>query len=1005
MKSRQLTVICFILNQLCVAATHAQDLPVNFHHLTVKNGLNDPLVNAMCQDKYGYMWFASLGALNRFNGTSIRRFTNIPGDTTSPFSHIPYAMTCDQKGRLWIGYYPGMLEYDYQHSRFKRVHAFDGINIATMVPDNMGNILLSTSTGLIYYNPGADRFEEKAKPGDSLSYRLMNHSRVYDMNFTRGKFYIGTVDGIIVYDATTRTAQLIRVPELGGAANKVLTDPDNNIWISNYKNYRLVKVEAKTGQRIILDSLLLTKPGTPLVTAVDFRADAENTWIITNLKGLIQYNNLKKKATYHQHNYQLPHSISRGNLRSMYMSPDGTIWINTALGVDYFHPGKNFFQTVFPLEGEKDFNYGRGMTEDVSGFMWFATVDGITRYDPLRGGYRNWRNEAGKPRAIYFNSVRGIVDDAEGNIWIATGQGVNRYHPATGKMYFLDWKDSLPPSFYFSANRDSRGRIWLGTRDFDGFYYYDPGSKKIVGIGSHPVLNEFRGKGGRIVFEDRGRRLWFGFNGNGLLMYDPLSNQTRYWYNNERKADSTIAGNFVIDIKEDRNGVVWVSTFGGLTGIDIDKNRYYQFHERNGLTSNNLGPLAVDSLNRLWIGSANGLLLLDSSRRHFSYFTEEDGLPSLNFTEHSGYYTRNGEIMLPTTNGFIRFNPLQIQPGKESFNFFIAGIRIFDRLLSRNYNEGDVDELKLRHDENFFTIEFEALNYLNPGKIWWAYQLDGFDKDWRYTQDPKAVYTNVPGGEYTLRYKASADFNNWNVKEKSLTIRVGTVFYKSWWFLLLMVLLVTSVLYLFYRLRLHNQAKLHHMQSRAQLLEKEKTLVMYESLKQQLNPHFLFNSLTSLSGLIETDQKMAGNFLDQMSKIYRYILKNRDSELVSLKEEIAFVQIYINLQKTRFKNGLQVNFRVSEEEEHLKIAPVTLQNLIENAIKHNIIDADTPLQIDIFTEEGWLVVRNNLQRKNVVETSNRQGLQNLESLYHYLSGKPMVIEEDENYFTIRLPLI
>ena len=198
---------------------------------------------------------------------------------------------------------------------------------------------------------------------------------------------------------------------------------------------------------------------------------------------------------------------------------------------------------------------------------------------------------------------------------------------------------------------------------------------------------------------------------------------------------------------------------------------------------------------------------------------------------------------------------------------------------------------------------------------------------------------------------------------------------------------------------------MHRLQSRAQLLEKEKTLVMYESLKQQLNPHFLFNSLTSLSGLIETDQKMAGNFLEQMSKIYRYILKNRDSEVVTLREEINFVQVYINLQKTRFKDGLQVFIDINPEDAHRKIAPVTLQNLIENAIKHNIIDVESPLRIDIFTENDYLVVRNNLQKKNVVETSNKQGLINLESLYQYLSSKPLLIEEDEKLFTIKVPLI
>jgi LytS/YehU family sensor histidine kinase len=180
---------------------------------------------------------------------------------------------------------------------------------------------------------------------------------------------------------------------------------------------------------------------------------------------------------------------------------------------------------------------------------------------------------------------------------------------------------------------------------------------------------------------------------------------------------------------------------------------------------------------------------------------------------------------------------------------------------------------------------------------------------------------------------------------------------------------------------------------------------MYENLKQHLNPHFLFNSLTSLSSLITSDPKLAGDFLDKMSKVYRYILKNRENETVPLSEELKFVELYNQLQKTRFENGLFVNVNIDEEYHHRKIAPVTMQNLVENAIKHNIADVDSPLVIELFTESDYLVVRNNLQRKKFVDTSNKQGLSSMLSLYRYLSSRPMEIIEDEKYFTVKIPLI
>ncbi|MCU0376561.1 MAG: histidine kinase [Chitinophagaceae bacterium] len=308
--------------------------------------------------------------------------------------------------------------------------------------------------------------------------------------------------------------------------------------------------------------------------------------------------------------------------------------------------------------------------------------------------------------------------------------------------------------------------------------------------------------------------------------------------------------------------------------------------------------------------------------------------------------------------------------------------------------------------DNFITFNLVGLNYIHAEQTWFAYKLDGFEKEWHYTQDPRAVYTNIPGGNYTFLYKASIGNANWHeVNPKKVSIHLGTHFYKSIWFWGLIALLFAGWLFAWQKGRSRQQRQMFHLKSKTQLLEKEKAMVMYESLKQQLNPHFLFNSLTSLSGLIETDQKMACAFLDQMSGIYRYILKNSTHETVFLKDEVAFVQLYITLQRTRFGNGLQVNIEVPEEYLGYRIAPVTLQNLMENAIKHNIIDKGSPLVIDVFIEDEYLIVKNNLQKKTVVETSNKTGLAQFVSLYRYLSDNPVAIEEDAHFFRVKVPLV
>jgi two-component system, LytTR family, sensor kinase len=190
---------------------------------------------------------------------------------------------------------------------------------------------------------------------------------------------------------------------------------------------------------------------------------------------------------------------------------------------------------------------------------------------------------------------------------------------------------------------------------------------------------------------------------------------------------------------------------------------------------------------------------------------------------------------------------------------------------------------------------------------------------------------------------------------------------------------------------------------RAERLEKEKALVQYDNLKNQLNPHFLFNSLTSLNSLISEDQELASQYLKHLSRVYRYLLENR--EFVSLKQELEFLENYKFLIKMRHGDALLIYTDIPADKYDFQIIPVTLQNLIENALKHNIINGENPLTIRIYSDDSYLCVSNNLQRKKTVENSNRQGLENLKNLYQYLSTEKVSVTETPDSFTVRIPLL
>ncbi len=184
---------------------------------------------------------------------------------------------------------------------------------------------------------------------------------------------------------------------------------------------------------------------------------------------------------------------------------------------------------------------------------------------------------------------------------------------------------------------------------------------------------------------------------------------------------------------------------------------------------------------------------------------------------------------------------------------------------------------------------------------------------------------------------------------------------------------------------------------------KEKIISQFELLKQQTSPHFLFNSLNTLISIIPDDPSLAVKYTQHLSNVYRYVLQNKDQDWVTLETELKFVNSFFFLNKIRFGDHVSLHVHIDEAKQKMMVAPLSLQILIENALKHNIISSDKPLNIDISEQEGRLVVKNNLQRKNNSE-GTRLGLQNITNRYLHLSGKTVQIRESSDFFTVSLPL-
>ena len=219
-------------------------------------------------------------------------------------------------------------------------------------------------------------------------------------------------------------------------------------------------------------------------------------------------------------------------------------------------------------------------------------------------------------------------------------------------------------------------------------------------------------------------------------------------------------------------------------------------------------------------------------------------------------------------------------------------------------------------------------------------------------------------------------------------------------------ILMTFFITIFITIFMHGRSFLlewRNAASEAERLKKEQVAAQYESLKNQVNPHFLFNSLNVLTALVHKDADQAELFIRQLSKVYRYVLESRDNETVSLEDEIKQLEAYIFLLKIRFGDSFNATVEVQSLDQ--RVAPLTLQMLVENAVKHNETSRNNPLYVTIKEENDSIVVCNNLQLKSIVSDSSGVGLSNIRARYGFLTNRPVETENTGDTFCVRVPLV
>ncbi|MEO6284355.1 MAG: two-component regulator propeller domain-containing protein [Dyadobacter sp.] len=984
--------------------TMAQERPPHFEfgHIREQDGLSSRKVYSLLHDREGFMWVGTNNGLNRYDGTHFVKFRHQRNNPHSLLNNQVYALCEDKRGRIWAAHENGVSNYDKTTGRFEHITTVDNQPLGVCKNarcDRAGNIwFTSRNRGLFGYTTktAAVHYYTAEATDRTGGIRTLPNGLVEDpdqpglwMAEAHGLRYFDTVKKqFITYRNNSRHSPVLTPNDVSALAMD-----GNRLLIADHTDHSILIYDLH-GQRI----LKRIRPDSPQDRADFFGSSIfvdrrHNLWVSTWGGKSFHINTRTDRVTRLGHAQSEPNALGSDIITSAWQQSDGTIWLGTVNGLAYTNPERALYdvydlEALFPaLTDERGI---MSFAEDPDGSWWLGTsIRGLLHYVPATNRLDVYRLPEQTAQYPWGMPIIGLHHWGE-EILVGSATAVYRFNKRTHQFRSI----ALPPSARSVSLRTFRlvGNQYWVFGDGKLAFAYDMARQQWQTFPIRSASTDPRFVVRQTLLDRRGN-LWLDIHPEGFARFSAQKKEFIVTDAGQAGYEATLNS-----LTEDRDGSFLMATdMDGLVTYDPVRRRHTVRVENEAMTFSQCTAAQSDRFGNTWVADLNLFSVITAGRKQVFNFS----LPINAYTTIYSTYLfpmQNGHILSAQKGHLVEFKPQNLRPAHRPEPVLLNRLALNDTTLLLH---SPTPPIRLKSDDNSFMIEFSTL--APSANQHYRYKLEGYD-GWKESgTQTNAVYTKLPGGEYVFRVFAVA--GDLRSLETTLAIHVDTIFYNTRWFQALLGAVVLALLYSLYRYRLRQSARLHHFQIQMTRLERDKAEIQYHNLINHLNPHFLFNSLTSLNSLILTKPKDASLFLRKLSVIYRYILQNKDSELVSLQAELTFAQNYIDLQTTRFGEGLHISISISPDSLTQRIVPVTLQNLLENAIKHNIVSDDCPLDILIYTETDRLFVQNSLQRKNFVETSNKQGLNSLKSLYHYLSPRKVTVDETATEFKVSVPLL
>lgn len=793
-------------------------MPFRIDPIGVADGLTQGSVYYMLKDSRGFMWFGTQDGLNRYDG---HRFQT-------------YRPVLDSRGLPQPG-------------------SIHGINIFGIIEDPDGNLWIGTEEGLNRYDRLTDQFEfmHQNKSGT-------RHTEGRILPFSADEtdlLYLSDADGLVrfAYRTGKRTvlAADLRPPKEYDLQSSTVRTPAGDVWLHAPKGLMRYNLNDHSVSYYFSD-----RPDnvTGTVQAVfSFFVDADNLVWIGTADGLIRFDYRTKT---HQ-TYSMADTGAVGAIYSIAPDQRGRLWLGTQRnGVVYFDKRARLFGHVRqPISSNRpltDFEISKIFVDDM-GIVWAnADPGGLVRIVPdafVFGGFHKQQTASLLPDRMLSNyTVRGFMEERFDRIWIATATGIDVLNPQTNRIVqrFLTnaTRGDVPKQTVVKClYRDPQRRIWVGMPG--GVLAYQPNSQTFVPIrfnsdNSLLVSNYVRNltslsdtmlvaatEAGLYLLNTRQerwtklphlsgtnifslwydaptRQLWVGTFLNGYFCYqlpDTLhqNEKLRPW----KLLKSGLGGSTVLHIRPDGTRKTrWLSTDRGLVALKPQSGQITVYAEAQGLANSFVYGSLPDVTGGIWLSTNRGLSRLDPATGSIKNFTPADGLQGYEYNGNAFLKAANGELYFGGVDGFNRFWPNQFRSSFFNPSVYIYSLLVNEKRLDANDYVGEMDRIDLRHDQNTLSLEFAALDYLSNGHNTYQYKLAGYDDNWVMAGERNYVrYANLPPGAYTFLVKATNRDGKWSDRTRQMIIQINPPFWRTWSFIMLLALLLTTLVLAWVRRR------------------------------------------------------------------------------------------------------------------------------------------------------------------------------------------------------------